>query len=671
MVSSGSCYTFNRMTMALRTWEPMNRLLATALLCTAGAGGQQPDTAASVYAKAAKSVVLILLRSSDDKLVAQGSGFLIEGGKIVTNEHVIRGGTPLIDFGGVRIPAKVERTDLGNDLAVLTTPAEISAEPLPLSANPPHPGDSVYVIGNPEGLEKSISTGVVAAVRHIGSRELIQITAPISHGSSGGPVLDSSANVIGVTVGMIEEGQNLNFAVPASYVAVLLRSAADAKETAVSFFARADELIAEGRGLPYSADPDSPYVKNRAAIDEAASKGIELAGKGDLASLWEMSRKLLYTRPFIAISAARRAANLDPTPKTELSLAETLNDAAQIAALSAAGGAVGFVGLPRADELLSEAEGACKRAISAAKRPTAEMYYALGDIRVHAGSFVGAEAPLRRALAIEESDPTGTSRVGILRDLLRVANKTGNAAEADHWFEQLVQTGQATADDWESRARSLMDFGRYADAGQAWQHAAPLEGANWRDWCSAAGLRTPGVRQEEVLNDARECISLGTGKPGSEATAAVAHEAIADTLNGRGVYDEALTHATEAVSLNTEYSQAYYDEAVALRGLHRTEEAINAAKQAIRLSDGKFGFMHFILGLAYFDAENWQFAEQSFEKAAELDPKNDAAAYNVALCMIHLGYDLDAAHWFEETLRRNPNRSDRADLLRRIAALRR
>jgi tetratricopeptide (TPR) repeat protein len=80
--------------------------------------------------------------------------------------------------------------------------------------------------------------------------------------------------------------------------------------------------------------------------------------------------------------------------------------------------------------------------------------------------------------------------------------------------------------------------------------------------------------------------------------------------------------------------------------------------------------MHFHLGSGYFETENWQFAQQSYEKAAELMPNSDAAAYNVALCLGRLGLYRDAAHWYEEALRRNPNRTDKQDLLDMISTLR-
>jgi tetratricopeptide (TPR) repeat protein len=135
------------------------------------------------------------------------------------------------------------------------------------------------------------------------------------------------------------------------------------------------------------------------------------------------------------------------------------------------------------------------------------------------------------------------------------------------------------------------------------------------------------------------------------------------------VYEEALSHAKESTVLTPDDPWAYDTQTVALLGLRRFQEAINAGKQAVRLSDGKFGIMHFHLGAAYFETENWQFARQSYEKAAELMPQEDAAAYNVAACFQRLGLFIDAAHWYQEALKRNPERTDKQELLSRIATL--
>src|SRR5262249_37979969 len=84
-------------------------------------------------------------------------------------------------------------------------------------------GDAAYAIGNPRGLEGTISQGIISSLRAIGSDRIVQITAPISPGSSGGPGLDQFGTVIGVSFASIERGQNLNFAIPSDYLDALRR----------------------------------------------------------------------------------------------------------------------------------------------------------------------------------------------------------------------------------------------------------------------------------------------------------------------------------------------------------------------------------------------------------------------------------------------------------------
>jgi tetratricopeptide (TPR) repeat protein len=150
-----------------------------------------------------------------------------------------------------------------------------------------------------------------------------------------------------------------------------------------------------------------------------------------------------------------------------------------------------------------------------------------------------------------------------------------------------------------------------------------------------------------------------------------AHIEIASVLNQRGVYQEALNSAREASVLDPSNAWAFDAQAEALLGLRRFQEAMNASNQAIRLSDGKYSYMHFKLGSAYFELGNYEFARQSYEKAAELNPSDDAAPYNVALCFARLGFNHDAARWYAEVLRRNPNHPEKQEILNRIQVLRR
>lgn len=223
--------------LAIFTLTP---ILSSTFLQTKSLSQQQNPTAhisknilsaQQIAARTLPSVVLIVCDNGSN--ASLGSGFFIRPGIVVTNYHVIKGmlrGTVRPAGGnktGQRFPISVILDiDEKADLALLGVPeAKIAFLPtLTLnSSNTPKVGETIYALGNPEGLTGTISQGIISAGARIiyGSR-VLQISASISHGSSGGPVVDSQGQVIGVAVGSITEGQNLNFAVPSMYIQSLL-----------------------------------------------------------------------------------------------------------------------------------------------------------------------------------------------------------------------------------------------------------------------------------------------------------------------------------------------------------------------------------------------------------------------------------------------------------------
>lgn len=158
--------------------------------------------------------------------LSRGSGFFVGANKIITNRHVIeksaRVEVHLVD--GKKFLAKgVVAIDGEGDLAVLQVDVPPAlAVPLPIVNAVPQEGESIVVVGNPFGLEGSVSNGIVSAVREIsGYGKIIQITAPISPGSSGSPVVNMLGQVIGVATLQAAEGQSLNFAVPSERISQL------------------------------------------------------------------------------------------------------------------------------------------------------------------------------------------------------------------------------------------------------------------------------------------------------------------------------------------------------------------------------------------------------------------------------------------------------------------
>ena len=96
------------------------------------------------------------------------------------------------------------------------------------------PGDPVVAIGNPLGLEDTVSNGLVSARRKIGGLEVLQVSAPIAPGSSGGPLFNERGEVVGVATALLQGGQNLNFGVPIRYLTPMMKQPAP-RRTASSF----------------------------------------------------------------------------------------------------------------------------------------------------------------------------------------------------------------------------------------------------------------------------------------------------------------------------------------------------------------------------------------------------------------------------------------------------
>ncbi len=207
---------------------------------------QRPAKGASLSAQEIARTALpavVLLVCDDGKTASQGSGFFIRPGVLVTNYHVIEGmGRGIArrsvgnrrerrDFRVRRVIAYEKETDL----ALLSVPgardAGVPALPLTPEGNLAEVGETVYALGNPEGLVGTISPGIIAAkLRGSQDQARLQITTPISHGSSGGPIVNTRGEVVGVAQGSLSEGQNLNFAIPASLIhRILQRTGAQSK----------------------------------------------------------------------------------------------------------------------------------------------------------------------------------------------------------------------------------------------------------------------------------------------------------------------------------------------------------------------------------------------------------------------------------------------------------
>lgn len=184
------------------------------------------QTAQEIAKSAFHSTVLLVMEDANLQPLALGSGFLVGKDQVASNLHVVEGASG----GYVKITGQkgkynidgILAIDYKRDLVILKI-SGLDAPTLELGDSKlVQVGETVYAVGNPQGLEGTFSQGIVSGIRESGTDKLLQITAPISPGSSGGPVLSAKGEVVGVSVATYTGGQNLNFAIPSLYLKELV-----------------------------------------------------------------------------------------------------------------------------------------------------------------------------------------------------------------------------------------------------------------------------------------------------------------------------------------------------------------------------------------------------------------------------------------------------------------
>jgi S1-C subfamily serine protease len=182
---------------------------------------QQELSASGIFAKESDAVVLIgAFKTKKDARL--GSGFIISpNGLIITNYHIIKDAKDII----VKLKDKKQLVanllvfDETKDIAVIKIPALKLKTVAMGNSDLVKIGERVIAIGNPLGLESTISDGLISAVRTMDNGvKMFQTSVPLSSGSSGSPIFNYKGEVVGVTVSGRFDGQNLNFAIPINSV---------------------------------------------------------------------------------------------------------------------------------------------------------------------------------------------------------------------------------------------------------------------------------------------------------------------------------------------------------------------------------------------------------------------------------------------------------------------
>lgn len=181
-------------------------------------------SAEEVFSGVSGSIASVRVLDANATPIARGSGVVIGAGNVLTNCHVTAAAHAIVvKVGGEEYPATVASTNTERDLCRLSVSGLSAPVPPFASVTALRVGQRVYAVGAPHGLELTLSEGIVSSLREVPGGTLIQTTAPISPGSSGGGLFDAGGRLVGIVTFQHAHGQNLNFALPADWAFEIAR----------------------------------------------------------------------------------------------------------------------------------------------------------------------------------------------------------------------------------------------------------------------------------------------------------------------------------------------------------------------------------------------------------------------------------------------------------------
>ena len=274
----------------------------TVYLIFLGITGVSALTTQEIAEVALESTIYIEVPYPEDNKKS-GSGFIIGKGLVATNHHVIEGAAAatakLVGDDTVYWISSIRTFDENTDLAIIKVD-RLNAPALQLGdSDTVQVGQTIYVTGNPLELQGTFTDGIISAFRDVNGVRLLQMTAPISPGNSGGPVLNSDGEVIGISVATIVDGQNLNFAVPINQLKQLITESRDFPETLLKYdFANVNDISYVASSVAFS--PDGNHIVSGSISGILGKFDVEtgkLLGSADLTSpegeaIWELDYSL-------------------------------------------------------------------------------------------------------------------------------------------------------------------------------------------------------------------------------------------------------------------------------------------------------------------------------------------------------------------------------------------
>jgi tetratricopeptide (TPR) repeat protein len=508
-------------------------------LCAVVAAGQVPTATLSpqeIFKRVSPSVMVVESLDAKGSVTAFGSGVVICGGcglgnppktlqpnsfksdRVVTNRHVIKGGVSFkVEHNGKTWPAKLVRVDSDHDLAELSVAGLTSPFVRVRESSTLAVGEKVYSIGAPEGFELTISEGLISGLRNFDKDRVIQTSAAISHGSSGGGLFDAEGGLVGITTFFLKEGQSLNFALPAEWTLALDRQPANAAPAGSQDSPAFQALVWNEVG--YKAYQAGKHDQAVSALLEA----VRL--KPDYATAWNnlgaAYRSLGQYQQ--AISSEQEAIRLepdDPEPWNNLGSA--------------------YLGLGQYDRAISAEQKAV-----GLKPDYAGAWDNLGVAYGHLGQYHEAISALQESTRLKpDSAEAWVSLGSVYADLGQYEQVISAEQEATRLKPDLANT-------WYNLGTAYAHLGKYHEAVSALEEATRLKPDFVEAWHNLGHAHNILGKYHEAVSALQEAIRL---KPDF----AEAWNNLGFAYLGLGQYDQAVSAEQEAVRLKPDSAEDWY-----------------------------------------------------------------------------------------------------------------
>ena len=504
--------------------------LAVVLICVVSTA--HAITASEIYEQAIKSTVVVENIDAKGDVQSMGSGVVLADRDVVTNCHVVKDANQLqVRSAGKTYPATLHYSDWDRDVCSLSITGFSAPAVVVGSTKTLKVGTKVYAIGAPQGLELTLSDGIVSSLREVEGGHYIQTTAAISPGSSGGGLFDENGALVGLTTFYLTKGQNLNFAVPVEWVTELAKRSTKAET---------------------GTQPITVWL----------NKAIELESRKDWPTLLEHCRRWTKAQPGSGLAWYNLGAAYDYSGQSAKAIA-----AYQQALRINPGIAEAWNNLGIAYDDVGQFDKAIEASQQALRinPEDATTWHNLGVAYGKAGQPAKAIEASQQALRINPEDATMWNNLGV------VYGKAGQSAKAVEAYEQALRINPEYAGAWYNLGAAYPETDS-AKAVEAYQQALRINPKFASAWINIGNVYDNEGQFIKAIEAYKQAVRINP-------EFAMAWSNLGLVYGKTGQFAKVIEACQQALRINPQYADAWSNLGVAYSGLGQRDKVLEVYKR--------------------------------------------------------------------------------------------